>query len=486
MTHLGAMMRDIRSALAAIPPDVSHVVGRPPAFNEILTPPTHALALDPDSSIIVGARGAGKSFWASVLADDETRSSVEPFYPRLQLKNVQVRPGFVDQALETAVSRDTLDELATSEIASRRMWLVLAIRASENVLGESTFESLAEGLVTYSTSEARELRLRHLDRQLASNNIRLVIVFDALDRLAGNWNDLRVRTSTLLESLLTLRAYRNINFKLFMRPEQLDTVPLGFTDLSKLKAGAFDLRWSVTDLYALAYSWLANTEISRSAFEALLLRLRLPASVHENRRVALPASLLKDSDVQARVFTAIAGPYMGSDARRGKTYPWLPKHLSDTKGQVMPRSFLTALGAGARDDRLPRAEHALSIGGIKHGVSSASVLRIDQLKDEYGWIELALEPLAGQEVPCPADAIYDRWDEAGTVEQIQQQSEEKGYLPPAASKVASSNAAQLLLSAMMEIGVVEIRPDGRVNIPDLFRIAALMLRRGGPRPLRIR
>jgi hypothetical protein len=87
-------------------------VGRPPSVTEILTPPSRALALDPDYPIVVGARGAGKSFWASVFADDATRRAVAPFYPRLRLSDLVVRPGFVDQAISTAVSRDTLEHFS--------------------------------------------------------------------------------------------------------------------------------------------------------------------------------------------------------------------------------------------------------------------------------------------------------------------------------------------------------------------------------------
>ncbi len=486
MTKSGELMGGIREGLAAIRRDVSHVVGQPPALPEILTPPSHALALDPDYPIVVGARGAGKSFWASVFADDVTRQAVAPFYPRLRLSDVVVRPGFVDQAISTAVSRDTLDELATDEAEARRLWPVLAIRVAEDIVADSTMDTLEQGVKKYAKSEAREARLRVLDQQLRARGKRLVIVFDALDRLSNDWTKLRQRTTSLLETLLALRAYRSLHFKLFMRPEQLESVPAGFTDLSKLKAGAFDLRWSTTDLYALAYAWLANASESKRAFANLLRLQRIAPPMVVKSKLTLSEELLRDPDAQQKVFVAIAGPYMGSDKRRGRTYPWLPKHLSDTKDRVTPRSFLMALGAAARHERSPLPKYALSIEGIKHGVSEASILQVDQLKDEYGWIDLALQPLAGQEVPCPSSEIFERWSEAGTLGEIRRQGATTGYLPPFAGDFRQDDASENLLAALREIGVVERRSDGRVNIPDLFRIAALMLRRGGPRPPRTR
>jgi hypothetical protein len=379
-----------------------------------------------------------------------------------------------------------LDELAIDEAHARRLWSVLAIRAAEDVIADSTMATLEEGLVLYAKSEIREARLRALDDKLQLIGKRLVIVFDALDRLSNDWTKLRQRTTSLLETLLALRAYRAVRFKLFLRPEQLDSVPTAFTDLSKLKAGAFDLRWATTDLYALAYAWMANAPESQAAFAQLLRLERIAPPEEVKGKITLSDELLRDADVQQKVFVAIAGPYMGSDKRRGRTYPWLPKHLSDTKERVTPRSFLTALGAAARHERSPLPKYALSIEGIKHGVSEASVLRVDQLKDEYGWIDLALQPLAGQEVPCPPRAIFERWEEAETLSDIRRQGARIGYLPPFPGDLGRDDAEENLLTALMEIGVVERRSDGRVNIPDLFRIAALMLRRGGPRPPRTR
>jgi len=62
-------------------------------------------------------------------------------------------------------------------------------------------------------------------------------------------------------------------------------------------------------------------------------------------------------------------------------------------------------------------------------------------------------------------------------------NKESGFLPPFPSTVRTSRY-EALLESMAKIGVVEYRPDGRVDIPDLFRVAALMLKKGGLSPLR--
>ena len=433
---------------------------------------------------MVGARGTGKSFWASVFTDDSTRLQIAPAFPRLRLGDVVARAGFVDQAIDKAISRKTLDQLlADKPERVETIWLLVALRAAEDVLDEETFSSYADGLDVYSNNEVLELRLREVDDKLALSHRRLVVVFDALDRLSSSWDDMRLRTSSLLETLLSLRAYRSIRFKLFMRPEQLSSVPSSFTDLSKLRAGAFDLRWTSLDLFGLAFSNLLRSPDTKEAFIALLDGLRMGSVEEALNRIQLPPAVLRSPESQERIFVALAGKYMGSDARRGRTYTWLPKHLADTKGRLTTRSFHLALSAADRHERMPSPEHALTIEGIKHGVVEASVLRVNQLKDEYGWIDLALQPLAGQEVPCEGMAIYQRWFDAGTLENINAQAHQIGYLPPFAGDYSDRASVTDLLIAMMDIGIIELRPDQRVNIPDLFRIAALMLRRGGPAPL---
>jgi hypothetical protein len=52
---------------------------REPAFTFV--PPSHAKALDIDSSVVEGIRGSGKSFWWQHLASDEHRRYIETAFP---------------------------------------------------------------------------------------------------------------------------------------------------------------------------------------------------------------------------------------------------------------------------------------------------------------------------------------------------------------------------------------------------------------------
>ena len=66
---------DLRAQLLAIAqgwqPD-----GRPSQAADVFFPAAHIRALALDRPLVIGMRGAGKSFWSAVLTDDHLRTSV--------------------------------------------------------------------------------------------------------------------------------------------------------------------------------------------------------------------------------------------------------------------------------------------------------------------------------------------------------------------------------------------------------------------------
>jgi len=58
------------------------------------------------------------------------------------------------------------------------------------------------------------------------------------------------------------------------------------------------------------------------------------------------------------------------------------------------------------------------------------------------------------------------------------------FLEPIEFTEADVQQPAAILKALQRIGVAERRADGRINIPDIYRVAAKMLRKGGVRPKR--
>lgn len=482
----------LRVALSKLTPAPSHDAITPPALQQIYTPEGHEAALDPDRVLVIGGRGTGKSFWSATLLNDDTRHFVSHSYPRLNLNKCKVALGFagVDTDTNGAPSREELDDLIETDGHSpEKIWRAVFLRGIARFIPMDVPSDLRgqNGLVTWVEQDATRVQqhLRKADEALVGQGLRLVIVFDALDRLGRDWKQIRERTRALLQVTLALRTYRAIKPKIFLRVDQAEDAGVAaFPDASKLlSTGArVDLAWESRDLFGLLYTLLANDTDANETFAGLVQR-STSVALGNVSETGLP-STLKDSELlQSNIFVEMAGPYMGSSASKGRTYTWLHKHLADAYGRVSPRTFLQAVQQASlyRGSTIDSGL-ALSPMGLRAGIQAASELRLRQLKEEYNWIDTVIEPLADQQVPCRAEDLYARWKEANTVSQISRS--EGQYLEPIEFSESDARQPATVLRALLRIGVAERRADGRINIPDIYRIAAKMLRKGGVRPRR--
>jgi hypothetical protein len=169
---------------------------------------------------------------------------------------------------------------------------------------------------------------------------------------------------------------------------------------------------------------------------------------------------------------------MGSDARRGVTFKWIPNHLADANGRVSPRSMLLAFGEAARKAKESFATHNLAIHykAIDAGVTMASRIRVEEIGEEYPWVKPLLDALRGLTVPCSQDEITARWTRA-TIDSM----ESAGKLPPRrfATDPVRRGETAVLIDDLVELAVLSRTEDGRINVPDIFRVSAGMKRRGG-------
>jgi hypothetical protein len=475
----------LRDGFRSLPLDVSHNASRPPEPHEIYTPSGHEGALDPDRTLVVGNRGVGKSFWAGALIQDRTRQLLSAAYPKLRLSNVSAALGFSgdDYSESAAPSSNVLRSLLQQGMQAETIWRAVFLKAVRPERQSITFRQLTAWI--HSDPEAYELSMRAADHDLRMAGEKKVLVFDALDRLADNWKDVRELTRGLLRLSLSLRSYSSIRAKIFIRPDQGDDkLVFDFPDASKLRAERVELKWSTCDLFGLLYNWLANQKISRPTFEELIQKFGLELRRHETLFV-LPQRLKSDEIDQAAVFSCLAGEFMGSNHRRGRTYTWLPNHLGDAHGQTAPRTFLTALKFAAErgiSSKEQTQAQVIDHHGIKEGVQKASQVRFDQLAEDHIWMQDVLGSLSGLEVPCPPEAIFVRWRGSHVVEQIRKDVSAGKYLGPLELLEYPTDGELALLDALTRIGVTEQRSSGKVNIPDIFRVAASLKRRGGIKP----
>ena len=174
---------------------------------------------------------------------------------------------------------------------------------------------------------------------------------------------------------------------------------------------------------------------------------------------------------------------MGSDKKRGHVYTWVPLHLSDAANTCSPRTFLTAWNRAALHAPAPE-RRAVDHLGLQEGVRLASNVRLNELYEDYDWIRPSLQALKQQFVPMPREQLFELWEQGKVLHAITESENAQIQRIPANLLDVSSNFAavgshEALLRAMETVAVLEVRGNGKIDVPDIFRVDAGILRRGG-------
>ncbi len=467
----------IRDVLKAIPRDQASSIATPPADEDILYLPSHASVLDPSVALVIGNRGMGKTFWASALVDPTTRKFISErgkvSRTVASLKDFIVSFAFADRQGVMGVSSNHIATYRKFE--PENYWRAVLIEKIAEAINTSGVPSFKEML---ADTEKALKTLADLDQQLTQAKTPILVLFDQLDQMADNWESIQRSTKGILRLALACKSYRSIKVKIFMRPDQAaDEHLFRFADASKVTGPAASLRWFAVDLFALMFKRLWNDRNSREVMERNFLGITTDRLVD-----GVPMRLLTNSELQRICFERIAGEAMGSSTKRGKPYTWLITHLADGKQQISPRSFLTALRVSAEGSDI-RDGLAIDYKGIQDGVTEASNARHSELQEDYPWIKSALEPLRGQAVPAPQEDFYEIWRRLKVPEGILSEYVDS-RAPLEISRADPEGLPQALERSLVQLGVFEDRDDGRVNVPDIFRISAGLKRKGGVPPQR--
>ncbi|MBI5498745.1 MAG: hypothetical protein HY907_00770, partial [Deltaproteobacteria bacterium] len=190
----------------------------------------------------------------------------------------------------------------------------------------------------------------------------------------------------------------------------------------------------------------------------------------------VPERLAGEEGVQRGLFELLADKWMGRDPKRGRAYTWLPRHLGDSAGRSSPRSFLEAIRVAA-EQTASDAPLALSAAGIREGVQAASQRRVTEIGEDHPWVRAAMEPLRDLLVPCGLPDVQERWND-DVMNAVKDASANK--LPPRHLTEGPVGLSKDLAA----LGVFQVLDEGRINVPDVYRVAFGLRRRGGVPPLR--
>jgi hypothetical protein len=450
-----------------------------PQLRTLFTPDGHRTALDPDVTIVRGARGVGKTIWFKALHVEELRVLAAEDYQLPRLRSITPVTGYGTQLdPEAYPGPSALDRMLDSGTDPYHIWVAVVLRAlGTPELTQADSWAARTGWVR-DHPEAQEAALAMADRQAGSDSTTVLVLFDALDRLHSSRDLANRLIEGILRLALELRTRtRNLRAKVFIRPDMYDAHRLHFPDASKLSANAADLRWTTTNLYGLFFQQLGNADSE----DATTFREATGSwREAEPGRYTMPWELQGDRDVQWEWFDRIAGPWMGANHRKGYTYTWLPNHLVDGIGQTSPRSFIQALRT-ANDETIANFathEYALHWDGIRRGVQEASLTRVREVGEDLPWVSTAMEPLSDLQVPIDHEDIVARWDEVDLSRKLEDASNvtDDSGVRTGPRDVRDYDA---LIEELIEIGIITRRATGRLDLPDVYRLAFGLGRKGG-------
>ncbi len=460
-----------RCILQSIPENLFDVQVEP---RYIYVPDSHMKALDPNRALVVGGRGTGKTFWWETLASGTGPQLLSALFDtRREGLTYQVSVGHGAKALAAGrpLDADTLTALF-ERFPERTVWksVVLARIAPDRFESLGSWRAWVQWVHEHPEESARILAEE--DDRLDREKRRRLVVFDAIDRTGTLWKDVVRAHRGLFGLLLELSGMRAIRAKAFVRLDVLeDPEVLRFPDASKLQTAAVELAWRRVDLYGLLFQYLGNSDAHADALRALSDGWQRRRGIWE-----VPTPLRSNEEAQQRLWHQLAGRWMGTRERQGDTYPWLTNHLGDACGRVSPRSFLSAVREASRATPEDEAQ-TIHFKAIQEGVREAAAIRAREVREDFPWTETALVALEGLLVPCDPKRVLNEWRRA-QIEQILDRDAE------ARRRRRHGGDLRGVLDDLVDLGVVQRLRDGRINVPDVYRLGFGMKRKGGVAPRR--
>lgn len=461
-------------------------------LKNFLPVPDYRRALEPDTLLVLGGRGVGKTELFRLLAlpsggktlvknlgiralPSEDKTKWIPASRTEKTKKMFPTPETVEAQMENASNLDW-----------RAFWIGLMLgimlqqksgvfnTAWASNIPKETREILANKLSLLSNwfplvrGEIEQMNdaLDRLDNQLSQADEWLFITYDELDRLVSTYAKLAAPIRELLAFWLDRwRRWERIRPKIFLRTDLFREEFLSFPDASKLQAHQIRLEWKPTWLYQLLVKRLANSGQEMTDY----LRI-VPNIIDQDHPLLGLIPALNESNFEL-LMENIVGKFMGSNATKGLTYRWIPNHLRDAGGRIAPRSFLKLFSLAAKDrlekfdDQTLPGNTLLQPSDLQGALMATSEDRIRELYEEYPWLEALKTSLRDLVVPIQKENFLEALGNT-------QWSETSGKQPP-------TDNPEEVLKYLLQLGIVENRSDGRINMPEIYMYGFKVRRKGG-------
>ncbi|WP_299755957.1 hypothetical protein [uncultured Chloroflexus sp.] len=447
----------------------------------------HLRVFEPDVNLIVGYHGAGKSMLFKAAVEQLLSASIHkrPFLPEKAVWKAGYPLGsdFPDaETLRRFVKRSLVERSLTEQANDRMLadvWLAYLARLLSSEL-KTTGEWQA--LLAPSSVEVdrvytalRQQRtaviaaLDDLDARLKQEGRWIFVNYDELDTLGGiDWELM----AGLIRGLLTFwaeytRRWQRLQAKIFLRTDLFTNARIFTADFTKLASNRVELTWSDRNLHAMWIKRIANR--SRNWLEYCR-----DAGIQFKRDETLGwIPYLPNAEAAQPLIERIAGPFMGSNIKKGRTFTWILDHLRDGKGRITPRTLVSLWGYAAAqelDSQKASASHLIHPTSLRRALDQVSDDYVKMLKSrEMPWLEGLMKRLSNREVPLTRE----EWIAILATDWTQWRNDTQEKQRPPHQTPAE------FLDLLLELGVCRERPDGRIDVPDLFLHGLAIKRRGG-------
>lgn len=477
---------------------LADIVGTPYAerehqFTQMFYPvPEHAKIFDPDIVLIVGGHGTGKSTWFKAVVEQNLMPQIARWIPssRLSLSGTEKISWLAGYPLGTAfadpihLSRfvNSWADEKEALYAVSDVWFAYLVRVLKDTLKpflssdhyplfapkghdiDAIYQAFRHSRMSFiGAMDELERALQDTDRWVFMN-------YDALETIAGiDW----AATNLLIRGLLTLwatyaRRWNRIRAKIFLRADLFRGIRVSVADFTKLASYRLELTWSPRSLYAMLAKRLLNAS---DALREYTLATRGLQVEHDETLGLIP--IFENWEASRPLIERLAGPYMGANIKKGRTFTWILDHLADGKGIVTPRAIVDLVRQSACEElefSRAKGEHLLHPTSIRRALDRVSEEYMKTLQDrELPWLRGVSERIQGAMVPIGRDEAekmlainWEHWEA------------ESDIRPPV-------DTPHELVDVLIELGVFRQRLDGRIDVPDLFLAGLGLKRKGGVR-----
>jgi len=449
--------------------------------------PGHFHALAPETMLIIGGRGTGKSHLFRVL---NTPTGAKALLEEGRVSYINQDSfwlvGYAAQQKELFPAADALQDFARNldRLSLYGLWrgmLIISIlslqqEALTEILKKALSPTLFEALATdprrvsawhprlMSELESVASALDDVDGLLTNQNRYLFVTYDDLDVMALEWDEKRALIRALLEFWLNqFRRWRRVRPKIFLRADLFSSEFLDFPDASKLAGNKMELRWTAPQLYQLVFKIWANHSTESLAY---LQRAGLSFVRHNVWEQTFPTP--PSEDMLRKVILEMIGEFMGAGPTKGRSFEWIPNHLQDANGDIFPRSILNLFSLAAGDElenQRAKPEKLLTPKSLAFAIEKVSERRIDELQEEYLWLTDLRPVLRDKLVPVEQKMMLE-WLE----------SVEWRTSPPV-------SGAKAQIELLLKLGIFRRTKNERLHVPDIYLFGFELKRKGGiPRP----